>query len=151
MIKRVQEILISCGWTTNRIIDTSKYMRWYQSEGYKPPLTILEFLKEFGGLKMQIPRKNSHNKSDNISDIVILCDPISNGFEAEFTEDYNTFFEVDMYPVATSTTAPLDFFMDSTGAFYAMYGSIGAKWGNSFEEFILNIMDGNVSDLEKIC
>ena len=40
--------------------------------------------------------------------------------------------------------------MDSGGAFYAMYGCIGAKWGDTFEEFVTNIMSGNVNDLEKI-
>ena len=101
-------------------------------------------------MKIQIPRKNSHNKSEAIDDIIMICDPEENGYEFEFISDYNEYFDADIYPIAISTGPP-DIFMDSTGAFYAMYGSIGAKWGNSFEEFILNIMDGNVSNLEKIC
>ena len=151
MNDRVNEVLLSCGWYEGRIIDISKYMIWYQSEGYKPPLIIQEFLKEFGGLKLLLPFKNPHNQKGETEILDMICIPQENGFEAEFTEDFNTFFKVDMYPVAASISLPLDFFMDSNGGFYTMYGSIGAKWGNSFEEFILNIMNGNISDLYEVC
>lgn len=142
----VREILLSSGWYEGRNVSIDEYLEWYRSEGYKPSLCVISFLKEFGGLEITIPTKL---RNGSMSDTILICNPIENGYEYEFIDSYEKFFGVNMFPVATSTGPP-ELFIDSNGACYAMYGSIGAKWGDSFEDFILNIMNGNVKNLEPI-
>lgn len=75
--------------------------------------------------------------------------PEDNGFEFEFIGDYNRYFKADMYPIAASHTV-YDYFMNTEGGIYAFYGNIGAKWGESFEGFILNIIRGTTREFENI-
>lgn len=149
MNNSIKEVLLSSGWHEGRNICIDNYLNWYNSEGYIPSNSVITFLKEFGGLQITIPSKSNKSNCDSISNISIIIDPIENGYEYEFINDYEKFFSTNIFPIGISTGPP-EIFMDSGGAFYAMYGCIGAKWGDTFEEFVTNIMSGNVNDLEKI-
>lgn len=142
MISNIEEILISAGWIPGRCINIDSYMEWFISEGYSPTESIKSFLHEFGGLTISIPYKNSFDQG--VATKKIIIDPEENGFEYEFIHKYNSYFKEQLFPIGTSEST-IDYFMDTNGAIYAIFGDVGAKWGNSIFEVITKITNGNIS------
>lgn len=142
----VTDILSKAGWFEGRKSDISDYMQWFADEGYDPPLRIVDFLHEFGGLELHIPFHRKHHVERFFH--TVLFDPEENGFEFEFINKYNDFLNVSLYPIGVSSVVP-DVFMDQNGGFYLMYGDIGTKCGDSLEEFVTIIMNNKVPWLDR--
>lgn len=144
VMNNTEIILISSGWMPGRRINIDFYMDWFIHEGYSPTESIKRFLQEFGGLTISIPCKNSFDQG--VSTRKIIIDPVENGFEYEFIHKYNSYFKEQLFPIGTSEST-IDYFMDTNGAIYAIFGDVGAKWGNSIYELITKITNGNISKL----
>jgi len=140
-MSNAEKILISAGWIPGRYININSYMEWFINEGYSPTESIKRFLQEFGGLTISIPCKNSFEQGVVTKKIII--DPEENGFEYEFIHKYNSYFKEQLFPIGTSES-PIDYFMDTNGAIYAIFGDVGAKWGDSIYEVITRITNGNI-------
>jgi len=140
-MSNAEKILISAGWIPGRYININSYMEWFINEGYSPTESIKRFLQEFGGLTISIPCKNSFEQGVVTKKIII--DPEENGFEYEFIHKYNSYFKEQLFPIGTSESTS-DYFMDINGAIYAIFGDVGAKWGDSIYEVITRITNGNI-------
>lgn len=140
-MSNTEEILISAGWIPGRCIDIDSYMEWYINQGYSPTESIKSFLREFGGLTISISCQNSSDQGCVTKKIII--DPEENGFEYEFIYKYNSYFKEQLFPIGTSEST-IDYFMDANGAIYAIFGDVGAKWGDSIYEVISRITNGNI-------
>jgi len=140
-MSNTEKILISAGWIPGRHINIDSYMEWFINEGYSPTESIKRFLQEFGGLTISIPSKNSFEQ--RVVTRKIIIDPEENGFEYEFIHKYNSYFKEQLFPIGTSES-PIDYFMDTNGAIYAIFGDVGAKWGDSIYEVITRITNGNI-------
>lgn len=139
-MSNIEKILISAGWIPGRCIKIDSYMEWLINEGYSPTESIKSFLHEFGGLTISIPCKSRLSQGTETKKIII--NPEDNGFEYEFINKYNTYFNEELFPIGTSEST-IDYFMDTSGAIYAIFGDVGAKWGNSLYEVIERILNGN--------
>lgn len=141
LMSNIEKILISSGWMPSRCINIDSYMEWFISEGYSPTESIKRFLQEFGGLTISIPCKKRFDQGTATRKIII--DPEENGFEYEFIHKYNSYFKEQLFPIGTSEST-IDYFMDTNGAIYAIFGDVGAKWGNSIYEVISRISNGDL-------
>ncbi len=118
------EFLSKSGWTPERKVDVTEYVKAHEEAGCSVPEIVVEFLSNFGGLKINLPHKDFieiNGKKKMLSGKVHF-----DGFIAgDFCDDFKPYAEIvkvkNLYPIGEIGGQSL-LFLDDFGRIYYEVG-----------------------------
>jgi hypothetical protein len=135
---KVIECLKKSGWNSSRNIDITIYEEALKIEGYKLSESIIEFLKQFGGMEIIVP---AFRRPDDFDKIFI--DPIKaiNGIYRGNVIGYEERTGESMVVIGETYDEQLVLLMSETGKIYAAFDHFLTKLGDNVYEAIENLCE----------
>jgi hypothetical protein len=132
------EILYKNGWTETRKVDIQKYEAFFAETGQETSLLILDFLRQFGDLKISYP---SPSKRDPNWVYWILFDPIDAMISPDQLESYiNRWIKKPLCMIALDSNND-SLAMTPEGETYSVFDKWVVKYGDTPYEALNNILD----------
>lgn len=117
--KETIEVLSNSGWAPTRTVDVTAYLEAHEEAGCSVPEIVVEFLSNFGGLKINLPHKDSIeiNGKKKLSGKVYFDGFIAGGFCDDF-KPYAEIVNVEgLYPIGEIGGQSV-LFLDDLGRMY---------------------------------
>ena len=143
--RRTTEYLQHAGWDPNRTVDTTSFETSLNATGLLVHTAALNFLREFGGLRIQYP----HAKVPDMQDEMHF-DPsiVAKHIQPTAVKAYSKIVDGRLCPIGEAARGYLVLLMDEKGVVYASYDDFFARVGPSGPEAIETLCSGK--DLETI-
>lgn len=146
----VKEVLKAAGWSEGRKIDTSQIKVHYQKYGYELFPTVLQFLEEFGMLKIVVDKPNNLGEKEerhHTDPQLVVGEYYKNGsFKTE--ENYA---KEKLVPVGEACNENLLLFVSESGKIYHSTGKIGDTPWEAWESLINHTGFKDWGTLQKEC
>lgn len=119
------------GWSENRKIDTLKYIKKYQEEGYVVFDKVLEILSNFGDLQFLIAKESNEFTTLHFDAIKTIEDNFK-----ENVEFYESKIGEALLPIGEAYRDYYMIMLSESGKMYGAFDYTLRKEGNTFEEGI---------------
>lgn len=119
------------GWSENRKIDTLKYIKKYQEEGYFVFDKVLEILSNFGDLQFLIAKESNEFTTLHFDAIKTIEDNFK-----ENVEFYESKIGEALLPIGEAYRDYYMIMLSESGKMYGAFDYTLRKEGNTFEEGI---------------
>ncbi len=136
----INSILMQSGWYSGRKIDISNMLNWLKQEGYTPCKKVIDFLEEFGLLKISFIDSRFLPESTYICTINI--DPTDTGVFKSLIDDYSRHCNTIMIPVAAHPSDCMTICLAENGMFYGGNDDWLITLGDDFREVLFKIISG---------
>jgi hypothetical protein len=130
------EILRKNDWQESRRIDIHKYETFFQETGQVPSPLILDFLQQFGDMKISFPSKYYSNRLH-----WVLIDPIEESQSPELLANYSNNWIKKPLCVVGSLDDNSFIAMTPEGEVYSFFDNWVVKFGNTPYEALNNLCD----------
>lgn len=135
--KQTVECLNRAGWNPNRAIDTSEFEASLRAAGFVVSDAVLNFLKEYGGLRITYPHFKVANTQDDmhfdVSVVVRHVLPV-------VVDAYAKVLGKDLCPIGEASQGYMVLLMDEQGQVYAGY-----------DDFFVYVGSSGVAAIEALC
>jgi SUKH-3 immunity protein len=133
------EILLQHGWTPGRSIDITEVINCMRSQGYPLLAKPMDFIKEFGLLKIEFINKKSNLVSDINLDPVRAMDII---VREKIVENYAPrIHNAELCIIGTAYNEYLILLMDNDGRVYGVYEDYFVKIADTGTEALLAMIN----------
>jgi SUKH-3 immunity protein of toxin-antitoxin system len=137
--QQTAECLNRSGWRSDRAVDTTTYVESLNAAGFVVHEAAADFLKEYGGLRIQYP----HAKVADIEDEMHF-DPLTviRHITPSHVNTYSRVLSRQLCPIGEAARGYLTLMMDERGEVYASYDDFFAWVGSSGAEAIEALCSG---------
>jgi hypothetical protein len=130
------EALQSAGWHPARKVDTAKYEKVLEADGYPRVPAALDFLRSFGGLEIVHPNPEAPG---SMKRIVLDPERAVAKFDFAWAQEYMQRLGESLSAIGTAASGYLLLLMDKQGAVYAGYDDLLYYVGSDALEALDNL------------
>ena len=138
-------LLQQAGWSEDRCVNTSEYEKSLQSEGYPIHAVVVDFLRQFGGLRVVHPH---HRLKEEKDEFYINPTVTASHIYPERVEDYSERVDAPLCVIGEAFSYHMTLVMATDGKVYAGYDDTLIHVGDSGTDAIVALCSGR--DMPKI-
>ena len=142
--KRTVEYLHRSGWPPDSVIDTTPFKESLSTAGFFVHDAALNFLREFGGLRIQYPHAKVADMEDEMhfDPSIVIRHAVPSDVEA-----YGRVIGRKLCPIGEACRAYMILMMTEEGEVYGGYDDFFVKVGNSGSEAIEALCSGSQPEI----
>jgi len=126
--KTTRELLEKAGWNDMRVTEISAYEHTLYERGYPVHESVLQFLRNFGGLRVVHPHSRVANTEDRFH---FDASRAANSIDCLRVKDYSVRVGKSLCVIGQARREYMVLLMDSDGRVYAGYDQLLVKVGDS--------------------